>query len=126
MAAGLKTLEILERDRPYESMEKRASELCRGLSEAAARHSVPLQVQRCGSMLTPFHREGSVSGFANAKACDLGRFAAFFRGMLDRGIYTAPSQFEANFISAAHSDADIRKTLEAADETLASLAADSL
>ena len=60
---------------------------------------------------------------AEAKACDLQRFAAFFRGMLDRGIYTAPSQFEANFVSAAHADADVRKTLQAADETLASLAA---
>ncbi len=124
VAAGLKTLEILERDRPYGAMEERASKLCRGLREAAARHSIPLQVQRCGSMFTPFHREGPVTGFAEAKACDLQRFAAFFRGMLDRGIYTAPSQFEANFVSAAHSGADVGKTLQAADETLASLASD--
>ena len=118
VAAGLKTLEILERDRPFESLGRRAEDLGSGLEEAARRHSIPLRVQRCGSMFTPFFNPEAVTDFAAAKRSNTERFSAFFRQMLSRGIYTAPSQFEANFVSTAHTDDDIRRTVETADEAL--------
>ena len=121
VAAGLKTLEILERDQPYKTMEKKTLLLCQELSEIATRYSIPLQVQRCASMFTPFHTVKPVTSFPEAKESNLQRFSTFFQGMLQRGIYMAASQFEANFISDVHTDGDIGKTLEAADEVLASL-----
>ena len=118
VAAGLKTLEILERDQPFDLLERRALDLGRGLEQAAQRHSVPLRVQRCGSMFTPFFNPEPVTDFVSAKRSNTERFSLFFRQMLSRGIYLAPSQFETNFVSTAHTEDDIQRTLQAADEAL--------
>ena len=88
----------------------------RGLSEAAHKAGVPFTVNRVGSMFTFFFTEQPVTDYESAKRSDTERFGRFFRLMLDRGIYLAPSQFEAAFLSAAHSEADIDATLEAAAE----------
>ncbi len=118
VAAGLKTLEILERDQPFDLLERKALDLGRGLEEVAQRHSVPLRVQRCGSMFTPFFNPEPVTDFVSAKRSNTERFGLFFRQMLGRGIYLAPSQFEANFVSTAHTADDIQRTIQAADEAL--------
>ena len=126
VAAGLKTLEILERDRPFDLLEGKALELGQGLEEAAQRHSVPFRVQRCGSMFTPFFNPEPVTDFVSAKRSNTEHFSLFFRQMLGRGIYLAPSQFEANFVSVAHTEADIQRTLQSADQTLRETAREGL
>jgi len=95
----------------YDQLERRAAELC-----AAAPAGVT--VNRVGSMFTFFFTEGPVIDWESAKRCDTARFGEFFRAMLERGIYLAPSQFEAAFLSAAHTDEDIRRTVEAARAAL--------
>jgi glutamate-1-semialdehyde 2,1-aminomutase len=88
--------------------------LAMGLAEAARDARVPLQVNAFGSLLTPFFTSAPVNDYQSALAADSGAYATFFRGMLKRGIYPPPSQFEAWFLSAAHTDAHIRKTIDAA------------
>jgi glutamate-1-semialdehyde 2,1-aminomutase len=112
VAAGLATLRYLKRHpEVYGQLEARAGELC-----AAA--PAGLMVNRVGSMFTWFFTEQPVTDYESAKRSDTARFARFFRGMLERGIYLAPSQFEAAFVSAAHSEEDVRRTVVAAREAL--------
>ncbi|MCA9100917.1 MAG: glutamate-1-semialdehyde 2,1-aminomutase [Planctomycetales bacterium] len=122
VAAGIATLEQLRGDEQvYKRLESLAARLADGLVEQAERHNVPARVQRVGSMLTLFFHEGAVTDWDSAAACDTDRFAAFFRGMLDRGVYLPCSQFEALFVSLAHSEADIDATIAAAGEVLGEL-----
>ncbi len=115
MAAGLAQLRILERmPSIYTELERRGALLEEGLREALRR--VPVQVNRVGSVLTVFFTQEPVTGYAQARQADTGRFAQWYRGLLARGIYTAPSQFEAMFLSAAHTDAEIERILQAARE----------
>jgi len=118
VTAGLKTLEILEREKPYRQIESLAQRLARGLADGARQAGVSVQVQHCGSMLTPFFTESPVKNFEDALKADTGRFAAFFRSMLDAGVYLAPSQFEAIFVSMAHTIADIDEAVSKAGEAL--------
>ncbi|MDB5035819.1 MAG: glutamate-semialdehyde--aminomutase [Chlorobi bacterium] len=122
VAAGLATLGILMNDDPYPALERTAERIALGLAEAAERHGIPLRVNRVGSMLTPFFTEGPVNDFAGAMMCDASRFAAFFHAMLRRGIYLPPSQYEALFISTAHGEAEIERTLAAVDESFGEIA----
>src|SRR6266567_2644875 len=96
-----------------------ASELERGLGSGAAKAGVPLTVNRVGSMLTGFFCDGPVTDYASAKRSDTKRYARYFHGMLERGVFLAPSQFEAAFVSLAHTDADIALAARAAAEALA-------
>jgi glutamate-1-semialdehyde 2,1-aminomutase len=114
VAAGLKTLEILRRPGTYERLEMISSELASGLAAAAAKAGVPLTLNRVGSMLTCFFTSDAVTNYASAKRSDTGKFARFFRALLERGVYFPPSQFEAAFVSTAHSEADVALTVEAA------------
>jgi glutamate-1-semialdehyde 2,1-aminomutase len=110
VAAGLAMLRYLKRHpEVYDQLEARTAELC-----AAAPAGVT--VNRVGSMFTWFFTDQPVTDYESAKRSDTARFARFFRGMLERGIYLAPSQFEAAFVSAAHSEEDIRETMVAAGE----------
>ncbi|HUA63864.1 MAG TPA: glutamate-1-semialdehyde 2,1-aminomutase [Verrucomicrobiae bacterium] len=112
VAAGLAMLRHLKaHPEIYGQLERRAAELC-----AAAPAGVT--VNRVGSMFTFFFTEGPVTDWESARRCDTARFGEFFRAMLERGIYLAPSQFEAAFLSAAHTDEDIRRTVEAARAAL--------
>jgi glutamate-1-semialdehyde 2,1-aminomutase len=118
VSAGLKTLEILEREDPYPELNEKTRRYCESLKEQAEACGIPLQVQSCGSMFTAFFNSSPVKDFASAKQSDTSRFGQFFSRMLKDGIYLAPSQFEAGFISAAHSDEDLRQTAEAAARAL--------
>lgn len=113
MAAGLAQLQILARTpEVYSELERRGALLEAGLRDALRR--VPVQVNRVGSVLTVFFTQEPVTGYAQARQADTGRFAQWYRGLLARGIYAAPSQFEAMFLSAAHTDAEIGRLLQAA------------
>ena len=118
MTAGLKTLEILEQPGVFERMERQMAALSSGLGEIASEAGVPVYQTRAGTMACLFFTEEPVYSFADARKADTARYAKWFRGMLERGVYFAPSQFEAAFISAAHDEAIITRTLEAARETL--------
>ena len=115
VAAGLKTLEILARDNPYPRMAELGSALAVGVSTIAAERGVPVTCQSFNGVFTPFCTDLPVQDLADAKACDTKLYAKIFHAMLDRGIYIAPSQFECNFISAAHTQRDIDRFLDAFD-----------
>lgn len=121
MAAGLATLEQLRQPGVYDTLEKRSGRLAEGLAEAARRNGVPASFNRVGSMLGMFFTDRAVENFETAKTSDLTRFGRYYRQMLDAGIYLAPSQFEACFVSLAHDDAAIAQTIRAADVSLAAL-----
>jgi glutamate-1-semialdehyde 2,1-aminomutase len=120
VTAGLTTLEILQESDPYPELERRAARLEAGLRAAAASAACPLTVNRVGSMLTAFCTDTPVTDYATARHASTERYGRFFRGMLQRGIYLAPSQFEAAFVSTAHTDAEIDTTLTAAAEAMGS------
>jgi glutamate-1-semialdehyde 2,1-aminomutase len=123
VAAGTATLEELRDHPPYAELERRGAMLERGFRDAAARAGVPAWVARMGSMMTMFFQPGPevvpVRGWKTASRSDTRRYAAFFWGMIDRGIYLPCSQYEALFFSAAHTDADIEATIAAAGEAVA-------
>jgi len=121
VSAGLATLDQLEKPGTYEQLEASGAQLEDGLQASLRRHGLPGCVNRRGSMWTIFFGLEQVRDAVDARACDTAAFARFFHGMLERGIYLPPSQFEAAFISLAHSDADIDTTLRAADAVLASM-----
>jgi glutamate-1-semialdehyde 2,1-aminomutase len=123
MAAGLATLEQLRQPGVYDALEASSRRLADGLAEAARRHHIPAVFNRVGSMLGMFFADGAVTDFESAKKSDLERFGRYYCLMLEAGIYLAPSQFEAAFVSLAHDDAAIDETLTAADAALAALGA---
>jgi glutamate-1-semialdehyde 2,1-aminomutase len=115
MAAGTATLENLS-PASYQKLEETSRKLADGLSEAARSAGAAVQVNRVGSMLTVFFSPEPVFDAASARKCDTKKFGRFFHAMLERGIYLPPSQFEAAFVSVAHSDADVDLTVHAARE----------
>jgi glutamate-1-semialdehyde 2,1-aminomutase len=114
MAAGIATLEQLWSRDGYKYLEGLGTELQRGMREAARAANIPLHVAGIGSMFCCYFKDGGVRNLEEAKKSDTRRFAKFFHGMLEQGVYLAPSQFEAGFLSTAHGDAEIRATLDAA------------
>lgn len=124
MAAGAATLDVLRREQPYAALEDRSSRLADGLAEAASAAGIPHTVGRVGSMLTLFFSAEPVVDYRSALRCDTKRFAQFFWKLLERGVYWPCSQFEAAFVSAAHSEEDIERTIAAAREGLAEIAAE--
>jgi glutamate-1-semialdehyde 2,1-aminomutase len=118
VAAGLATLERLV-PALYERLERLGAMLEEGLAGALRAAGVPGCVQRVGSMITLFFREGPVRSWSDAAGADTKRFAAWHRGLLERGVYWPPSQFEAAFLSGAHTEADIARTVDAARAALA-------
>jgi len=121
MAAGIATLMQLKKPGFYENLDKKADLLATGLEKAAEKAGVKARVDRAGSMLGLFFTDRDVKNFEDAKTSDLDMFAAYYKGMLEKGIYLAPSQFEALFVSAAHEVEHIDKTIEAAEEVLKNL-----
>ncbi|NNE10488.1 MAG: glutamate-1-semialdehyde 2,1-aminomutase [Gemmatimonadetes bacterium] len=122
VAAGLATVRELRATEPYAAIEKTAGALETGLLAAADRAGVPVRIQREGTMMSLYFREGPVRDYEDAKSADQERFARFHRGMRDRGIYLPPSQFEAYFLSTEHGEAEIERTIEAAAATFADIA----
>jgi len=121
VTAGIETLKQLKAPGIYKKLDERATALAEGLGAAAKKAGVPLTQTRVGSMLGAFFTKGPVVDYASAKCSDTQRYAKFFHRMLNQGIYFAPSQFEAAFLSTAHTDADIKKTIAAAHAVMKSL-----
>jgi len=119
MSAGIASLDLLAAPGFYESLEVGSKRLGDGIAAALSETGAAATAARVGSLLTLFFSREPITDYAAAKKCDTKRFAAFFRAMLDRGIFLAPSQFEAAFVSAAHTDADVDRTLAAVRESLA-------
>lgn len=117
MAAGLETLKILREKNPYQILSQRTQQLAQGIQSAAKERGIAIYVERAGSMFTIFFTEKTVVDADSARTSDTQRFAKFFCGMLEKGIYLAPSQFEACFVSTAHSGKDIKRTIDAARQT---------
>jgi glutamate-1-semialdehyde 2,1-aminomutase len=118
MAAGLKELEILGRPGVYERLDSLGKRLADGLAAAAQAAKVPHSVNRIGSMVTMFFTATPVTDYATAKTSDTARFATFFRNMRERGVFLPPSQFEAMFVSLAHTDEDVDQVIAAAKASL--------
>lgn len=121
VAAGLETLRRLNKPGVYQELEKKSKELAEGLAEAAQKAKIPYFQTRVGSMLGGFFSEGPVINYAGAKKSDTARYAKFFHGMLNHGIYLAPSQFEAMLLSTAHTARHIRQTIVAAQKVFPTL-----
>jgi glutamate-1-semialdehyde 2,1-aminomutase len=122
MAAGMKTLEMLLVPGFYEDLSAKTSRMLHGVLDAAKARGIPMTSNQVGGMFGLFFTEAErVENFADATACNLDRFKLFFHGMLERGVYLAPSAYEAGFVSAAHSDADIDATIAAAAEVFNTL-----
>jgi glutamate-1-semialdehyde 2,1-aminomutase len=117
-AAGIATLKILRDNPPYAQLEQLSARLAAGLDAAATSAGIPHTVARVGSMMTLFFNPDPVTDWDIASRCDKQRFASYFWGLIDRGVYMPCSQYEALFVSAAHSQADIDATIDAAGEVL--------
>ena len=119
VTAGIATLKALAAPGTYEGLEAASARLAAGLAAAALIAEVPLTINRVGSIMTAFFNDGPVEGWDSVAASDRERYAAYFHLMLERGVYLAPSPFEAAFVSTAHTPEDIGATLEAAEYALA-------
>jgi glutamate-1-semialdehyde 2,1-aminomutase len=118
MRAGIETLKLLAAPDFYQKLDQKGTRLAEGLRQAVADSGVDGQVQSVGSLLTLFFSKAPVNDYSGAKSSDTRRFAAFFGEMLRRGVLLAPSQFEAAFVSAAHTEEDIDQTVETARQSL--------
>lgn len=121
MAAGIATLKQLKTPGFYENLNAQAESLITGLTSLAEKAHIPVSCARSGAMLGMFFTDQPVKSFDDAKTSNLKRFSLYYKGMLEKGIYLAPSQFEAFFLSAAHDDEAIRQTLSAAETVFAHL-----
>ena len=118
VAAGIAAVNILKEENPYPQLDKMASLLADGIRECSAKHGIPIQQNRVGSMMCRFFTDKPVTGLDSAMTSNTELFAKYFKAMLSEGIYMAPSQFEAGFVSTAHTPEDIEKTIEAHDNAL--------
>ncbi len=114
MSAGLAQLEVLSDPAIYKELEEKSAYLEKGIMDAARKSGVDIHANRVGSMGCVFFNNRPVTDFESAKKSDTGKYASFFRSMLEEGVYLAPSQFEAYFVSTAHEEKDLDKTIEAA------------
>lgn len=114
MTAGIETLKVLREPGVFDELVSRTRRLCDGVGQAARSAGIPVYQTQIGTMFCTYFSEGPVSDWASASRSDVGRFGRFFQAMLERGVYLAPSQFEAGFMSMAHDDEVIEATVEAA------------
>jgi glutamate-1-semialdehyde 2,1-aminomutase len=123
VAAGTATLDLLRAEDPYGRMEQLKEYLCEGLRRAAVQAGVPLRIQSFGSMFTPFFAEEPATDYASAMKADKAAYGRFFQGMLKRGVYLPPAQWEAAFVSYAHTDRELDHAVGAAVGAMAEAAA---
>ena len=121
VSAGIATLRELQRPGVYEQIDRLARRLADGITEAFRRVEVPSAINRVGSMFTGFMNAGPVDSLANVEASDTALYGRYFHAMLERGVYIAPSQFEAGFVSTAHVEGDIDQTVARAEDALNTL-----
>jgi len=124
MAAGLAVLELIQQPGFHQQLEQRTRQLVEGLQQVADAAGVPFSSTHVGGMFGLFFTGEKVTSFAQATGADTAAFNRFFHGMLARGVYLAPSAFEAGFMSSAHGDAEIEATLAAAREVMSTVHAD--
>jgi len=118
MAAGNEMLDLLSQDGFYENLERKAEKLCQGLKQNVEALGIKAQFTRVGSMFSMFFTDQEIVDFETVKSCDTDFFKRYFNGLLEGGVYIAPSQFEAGFMSAVHTDEDISLTLETSRKAL--------
>ena len=118
MTCGLATLEILEDKGVYKKIDSLSQDLCHGLETLFSRKGIPARINRSGSMFTLFFTGEEVWDYSSAKKADVSQYATYFQKMLQAGVWLPPSQFEACFISLAHTKKDMEHTLEAAESAL--------
>ncbi len=123
MAAGITALEELQSGRAYQQLEELSAQLEAGVKEAAKKAGAAMRFNVCGSMFCAYFTDRPVHNLADAMHSDRAKFAKFFHGMLEQGVYLAPSQFEAGFLSTAHTAADLERTVQAATTVLRSMRA---
>jgi glutamate-1-semialdehyde 2,1-aminomutase len=121
MRAGIETLKKLNKDGVYKELERKGQKLIDGIVASAQKHGHEITADCAGGMFGFFFNKGPVKTFADAKKSDAEKFSKWHRMMLERGVYLAPSMYEAGFVSMAHTDADIEKTIQIADEVLSKL-----
>lgn len=121
MTAGLETLKVLAKPGVYHELEEKAAFLCKGIEESAREFGISVYLSRVGSMFTLFFTSNGVVDYDSAKSCDTTLFGRYFRIMLENGINIPPSQFEAGFVSLAHTQEDLEKTIEAANKAFRTL-----
>ena len=122
MAAGLTTLNLISQDGFYDALTRQTTKLAKGLEERAAKANIALTTNQAGAMFGFFFtEEKNISSFEQVSACDAERFKKFYHGMINEGVYLAPSAYETGFVSSAHSDEDIEKTLDAAEKVFLTL-----
>ncbi|MDT7898798.1 MAG: glutamate-1-semialdehyde 2,1-aminomutase [Armatimonadota bacterium] len=122
VTAGLTTLRVLERDKPYAELERRTNWLTDTIADAARAFNIPVQINRIASMFTAFFTDQPVTDYASAKRSDTKRFARFFHALLQQGVFLPPSQFEAAFLSVAHSDEVLAQVAEAMRQAMRQVA----
>jgi glutamate-1-semialdehyde 2,1-aminomutase len=118
MAAGLAMIDLLSQSGVYEELERKSEKLCQGLKDNVESLGIAAQFTRVGSMFSMFFTKHQIVDFESVKTCDTQFFSRYFTALLDRGVYIAPSQYEAGFMSMAHTDDDIEKTIEISREAL--------
>ncbi|MDI3311493.1 MAG: aspartate aminotransferase family protein, partial [Thermoanaerobacterium sp.] len=122
--AGLETLNVLSEDPSiYDELDKKADRLCRGLKNSMEQNGIDVKINRVGTMMCMFFSDCDVYDFKTATKSNTDMFAKYFNAMLKRGIYLPPSQFETFFLSTAHTDEDIDKTIEASFEAAKEISA---
>jgi len=121
MTAGITTLKRLKEPGTYEQLEEKTAHLVEEIAKSARKAGIPITSNRVGSMFCAFFRDGKATSYEDARRSDTQRFTRYFSRMLEEGIYIAPSQFEAGFVSLAHTDEDIERTIEASARALQGL-----
>ncbi len=121
MTAGIETLKLLQTDGFYQKLEEKSAYLAAGIAQAAKSTGYPIYSTRVGSMFCAFFTKGEVYDWTTAAVCDTKSFATYFKAMLDEGVYLAPSQFETAFVSIAHTESDLDKTIAAAGKAFKAL-----
>ena len=121
MTAGIETLASLEQPGFYQELERKSAVLANGIAEAASKAGLNIQLPSLGSMFTVFFAKEPVVDYETALKSDTDLYARFFHGMLSRGIYLPPSQFETAFLSATHTEKDVQTTIDAASQAFSSL-----
>lgn len=122
MAAGIKTLELISKEGFYEDLKAKTDYLVKGIKEVFAKHNKPLSTNHVCGMFGLFFTDGEVKTFSDATKSDIDFFQAFYQGLLEEGIYLAPSAFEAGFMSSAHSYEDLDETIAAMDRVISKMA----
>jgi glutamate-1-semialdehyde 2,1-aminomutase len=117
MSAGIATLDLIRDDKSWEEMERRGRQLDAGIASAAKKAGVPIQQTRVGTMRTTFFSETQPVDWNTVRKADKAQFGKYFQKMLENGVYLAPSQFEAGFLSIVHTEDVIAATIAAAEQT---------